>query len=323
MDLPIFFKTTTDRLTDRLKITQLKQLSEEISLKYRAEKTDGKRLVTSEEEALVYSIVRMPATYGAVYTALRDVMDLLPELSMQSVLDVGAGTGAASFAALSLREDIREIICLEREPSMIRIGQEFFFDSPYRDAKVEWRREDLTSFAEKGKFDLVIASYSLNELTEAARSAALRTLWNLTGKLLLVVEPGTPKMFSLQQAMKKELKECGANPIAPCPHAGECRLPAEDWCHFICRIPRSKLHRFVKGGDSPFEDEKFTYNAFIREPNDVRCQKRIIRHPGIKPNLVSVKYCDQTGEIKSESYYKRDGESYKRAKKLVHGDKFD
>lgn len=321
MELPDFFKITSEQLARGYRLEELKKIYERVSCQYREEKRDGSRLVASEKEATVYAIARMPATYCAVYNALFSVKELLKDLSIKTILDFGAGTGAASFAALSLFDGIDKILCVEREPAMIQVGQAFFQNSQIG-ADVKWLRNGLNEIGEKQRHDLVIASYSLNELSENSRKEAIQRLWDLTEKILLIVEPGTPQMFMMQQNFRESLLRQGANPIAPCPHVRKCPLPPEDWCHFICRVPRTKIHRLVKGGESPFEDEKFTYGAYYRKEGEFRCQNRIIRHPKISKNAVTVKYCNRGGEILSNCFH-RGEEGYKRIKKLNHGDIFD
>lgn len=87
----------------------------------------GKRLLTEEREALAYAAVRMPATFGAVVKALDyalDAVDFVPK----TVLDIGAGTGAAGWAAESLI-NLDSLVCLEREAVMLRLGQKLMRNS--------------------------------------------------------------------------------------------------------------------------------------------------------------------------------------------------
>ena len=62
----------------------------------------------------------MPATYCAVHTALLHVIKNYNQ-HIKSVLDVGAGTGAATWAVTNLLQ-VDKITCLEREEEMRKIG---------------------------------------------------------------------------------------------------------------------------------------------------------------------------------------------------------
>ena len=70
---------------------------------------------------MAYAATRMPATFGAVYAALFAALTEA-DLSPKTLLDVGAGTGAACWAAAALC-DFSRITCLERESAMKNLGQ--------------------------------------------------------------------------------------------------------------------------------------------------------------------------------------------------------
>src|SRR5215469_2691739 len=81
--------------------------AEEISRSYRAGgNSAGTR---SREDALAYALVRMPATYAAVRHAMAQARERCGEFAPQSVLDVGAGPGTATWAALDTWTSIRKV----------------------------------------------------------------------------------------------------------------------------------------------------------------------------------------------------------------------
>ncbi|MEL7604103.1 MAG: small ribosomal subunit Rsm22 family protein, partial [Bacillota bacterium] len=84
-----------------------------------------------------------------------------------------------------------------------------------------------------------------------------------------------------------------------------------------CRGPRSRLHRALKGGDAPYEDEKFCYMAFTKEP----CEKtvaRVLRHPIIEPGRVTLTLCTPEG-IQKSVVTKRSNDAFKHARKTDWG----
>ncbi|MGN1234764.1 MAG: small ribosomal subunit Rsm22 family protein [Christensenellaceae bacterium] len=313
MEIPVALTMAIASAAQGRKIRELGKISDGISERYRTAQRRGERLLATDEEALVYSIVRMPATFGAVAS----VLERLPEGDYETLLDVGAGTGGATWAAAETL-GIAEADCLEREKAMIRMGERLFSEGGLG-AKVRWIEADLTAFTAKKRYDLVIAAYALNELSPSARRETVKKLFSYAKKCLVIVEPGTPDAFCLQRELRSTLREAGAYLVAPCPHGEDCPL-TDDWCHFTCRIPRTSLHRLVKGGDSPFEDEKFTYTiASVKE--SARAESRVIRHPVTAAGSVTLKLCKADKTIGTEQIGKGDPR-YKRARKVRCGDEF-
>ena len=95
-------------------------------------------------------------------------------------------------------------------------------------------------------------------------------------------------------------------------------LPADDWCHFTARVARSKLHKQLKGGDAPYEDEKFCFLAVAREPCETKA--RILRHPKIESGLITLKLCTDNGIC--ERKITRKDPLFKAARKSDSGDSF-
>ena len=90
------------------------------------------------------------------------------------------------------------------------------------------------------------------------------------------------------------------------------------WCHFSTRVSRSKLHKDIKGGDAPYEDEKYSYIAFSKS-EVIPCKNRILRHPQINPGFVELEVCSKDG-FKKIKYSKKDKELFKKARKSDAGD---
>lgn len=135
-----------------------------------------------------------------------------------------------------------------------------------------------------------------------------------------MIEPGTPEGFRQIKAARDYLLDRGAALLAPCPHEKSCPLPPDDWCHFSCRVARSRLHRQLKGGDAPYEDEKFCYLAFGRAKG-ARFSSRILRHPQIESGKITLQLCTPSGLV-TLPVRKRDGTLFKTARKANSGDAF-
>lgn len=303
-----------------------------ISQRYRERNTaPSGPLAGTAGEAAAYAAARMPATYGAVYSALAWTLDCLdipqdtPLSSLfDSLLDVGAGTGAAVWAADTLVQPKR-ILCLEREREMTRLGQKLMETGPSPLRAARWQSFDLAAGVLPEKASLVTAAYVLNELPEKLRERAALSLWEATEELLLLVEPGTPAGFALLRGLREPLAAAGAHIVAPCPVAAAsgsvpCPMPEGDWCHFSCRVARSRLHRQLKGGDAPYEDEKFAYLALSRRPpRPAEDEGRVLRHPVINSGFIELELCGADG-LSRRKVTKKDGPLWKRARKIRQGD---
>ena len=313
MEFPYELRCEIERLLESENLKQLTAAAEGISSRYRSESGTGKSLVSGRRDVLAYAAVRMPATFGAVSKALEAALAHF-DGEINSILDIGAGTGAASFAA-NLLTECENITCVERERTMSEIGERL---AAAMNLPIKWENRDITQGLH-GSADLVLSSYCMNELSAAARTEAVKRLWASAEKLLLIVDTGTPVGYSqLKEARDILIKE-GAHIIAPCPHEGACPLDEGDWCHFTARIARSKLHKQLKGGDAPYEDEKFCFRAASREDYG-RCEARILRHPRIDSGRITLKLCT-AGGICERMVTKKDPR-FKAARKSDCGDEF-
>ena len=318
LDIPSEIKALTEEAASEYTLNQLKAVSKEITRQYKEESGKGKLLVSDTVYAAVYSVVRMPATFGAVYSALYHTAECVEMNGQMNLLDVGAGTGSGVFAAAELFE-LSEVTCLERAECMRNLGKQL--TESFRGAlpQTRWIDADLRSGLSQNA-DIVLSSYVLNEMTEKDRMTAVRELWSHTDKLLLIVEPGTPDAFSQLLRIKKELSTLGAEIAAPCSFSGNCPLEENDWCHFTVRVQRSRLHRMIKEADVPYEDEKYSYMAFVKG-GAVKKGSRILRHPVVGKGNIRLELCTADGR-KTVTVTKRDRELFRSARKAQCGDLF-
>ncbi len=316
MEMPLSLRQAIETLTEGLESDKIKKHAEQISHRYR-DKNALWRSAAGTQEAIVYAVSRMPATFGAVSAVLQQTK-ILNDFHPKTMIDIGSGSGTAVWAAARLF-DFEHILCLERENAMRCVGQtlmnngaDFFRTSPV------WQEFDLISSSLTQTADIVTASYVLNELDEQNQNDALSKLWQATEKALIIIEPGTPENFRQMKQFRSFLIERGAFIAAPCPHNNICE---NEWCHFFCRVARSKLHRISKGGSAPFEDEKFTYLIALREKQKT-AYARILRRPLIGKGKVTLSLCKASG-ISDQIVSKKDGDVYKAARKADWGDIFN
>jgi ribosomal protein RSM22 (predicted rRNA methylase) len=261
--------------------------------------------MASDGHVAAYLVTRMPATYAAARAALSET----PEWNVASVLDVGAGSGAASLAARDRFPRASAITLVERDPSLAEAARDFLPEAQVLEA-------DAAAMREFPAHDLVVAAYSLGEIARDLTQA----LWAAARVALVVIEPGTPRGAARIALVREQLLAMGAHMAAPCPAAMPCPLAAPDWCHFASRVERSSLHRRVKDGGLGYEDEKYSYVAVAREPVELR-GARVLRHPRHHPGLIELELCTAAGP-RRERVTKRDRESFRAARRAGWGSRY-
>jgi ribosomal protein RSM22 (predicted rRNA methylase) len=265
--------------------------------------------------AAAYATARMPATYAASAAVFARLAEVMPDFAPQSLLDVGAGTGAASWAAATAWPDLHTMTLLEPNPALRNLARRLAEEGPL--AKAEFLAAHLD--AELPEADLVVASYVLAELAEDKAATVARDLWKGARSALVLIEPGTPQGFARIRAARAALIEAGAHVAAPCTHDNACPLAGDDWCHFSQRLPRSRDHMLLKDASVPFEDERYSYVVVTREK--MVSGARILAPPlEAKPGL-TFKLCDASG-LRAQFVATRDRNEYRRVRKRGWGDLF-
>ena len=254
-----------------------------------------------------YLAYRAPATFAAAAAVFWQVAVQRPDWQPRSLLDVGAGPGVATWAALEVWPSLTELTLVEVEQEMLAAGRQLLPDA-------RWVEGDVAQA--RGPADLVVASYVLGELPDPVRGAA--HLWRQSADTLAVIEPGTPVGYRGILAARDAVIGEGGHTVAPCPHDRPCPLPADDWCHFAVRLPRSKLHRHAKSAELGYEDEKFSYAVLARQPVP-QAAARIIRQPQIRSGHVNLVLCERDG-VHDRTISRKQGDGYRQAKGAAWGD---
>jgi ribosomal protein RSM22 (predicted rRNA methylase) len=318
MELPPALRQAVDAALAGLGLHELSRAAEALSLRYRGEVRDGKAHLADDLAARAYLATRLPATYAAIRSAIEEVGHARPDFAPQSVLDVGAGPGSAVWAAAGRWPSLTEALLLEQSPAIQQWGERF--TPGLAPIAVEWKTADLaTGLAGLEPRDLVLLAYVLDELAPEVRAPLIDRLWSLTSDVLLLVEPGTTAGWRRILAARSQLIAAGAHILAPCPHAQACPLVSPDWCHFVRRVARSRIHRLAKAGEVAWEDEKFIYLAVSRR-SGVGFGARVLAPPHPGSNRVALKLCLSDGSAQERLYTKREGELYKTARRADWGD---
>jgi ribosomal protein RSM22 (predicted rRNA methylase) len=260
----------------------------------------------------------MPATYAAVAASLNALSEIAPNLTPETLLDVGAGPGTASWAAAEAFPSLQDFTLLDANATLSRLALELARDSS-RLAECRYLPGDAGgNLIEVARADLVVASYIIGELGEADQRKLADAMWAKARRALIVIEPGTPAGYARILALRQQLIAAGAYVAAPCPHEKPCPLIAPDWCHFSQRLPRSQAHRQIKGADVPFEDERFIYVALTRTPPTTRAA-RVLAPPDVGKAEITAKLCTEHG-VELGRIPRRDKAAYASARRWRWGD---
>jgi len=275
----------------------------------------------SRADIAAYASARLPATYAALAAVLAELRARAPAFAPRSQLDLGAGLGAAVWAAAGLWPSLDHATAVELEPAMLEAGRRLAERGPPVVAACAWRRADVGREPVAGSVDLVTIGYVLNELDDSVAAGVVEQAWASTTGALAIVEPGTPDGYRRILAARARLLELGGFTVAPCPHDHACPLPEGDWCHFAVRLPRSADHRSAKAASAGFEDEKFAYVVVARDEL-ARAPARILRHPQVRGGHVRLELCATEG-LRSVVVSKRDRDAFRAARKASWGDAFE
>ena len=173
--------------------------------------------IRSETDALAYALARMPATYAAVTASLNALVEIRPDFAPNSLLDIGAGPGTATWAAAEAFPSLQDFTLLDANDALRTLALDLARDSTrLRDISYE-RGEARAALAKADAADLVVASYMIGEIGDAERRALAELMWEKTRDTLLVVEPGTPAGYARIIALREQADRTGRTCRRPLP----------------------------------------------------------------------------------------------------------
>lgn len=296
-------------LADQVKGRRLAALKDEhtgVSAHYRAGGPSS-GVIDSDAAILSYALARMPATFAATGAALARLGDHAPDFAPKSALDIGCGPGTALIAALEAFPGLETVTGVDHNAPFLAFARRMIDATGHAAGRtVTLTGGDLAKPWQADPADLVLSSYALVELAEAAALTAIRHAWALTRGALVLIEPGSRAGFSRIRTARAALLAEGARLLAPCPHHAPCPMVEPDWCHFSIRLARSREHRLIKGGDAPFEDEKFSYLIAARTAPAVPAADRIIAPPRRSKPALDLTLCTGDGTIRHRTFALRE-----------------
>lgn len=303
------------RLLEGVSRKALAERSAAITAHYRAGR-GSQSAVRDAMDALAYAAARLPATRAAAGEALSRLAEAAPDFAPSSLIDLGAGCGAASLASLDAFPSLSQALLIDRNGPMLELARRLLSEAG---AGIDTRDLDLRRIGAGLEADLVTMAYVLVEMSVDEAVALARRAFALARGALILIEPGTPAGFERLRVVRAALIEDGAHLAAPCPHALACPVAAPEWRHFSARVQRGRDHLAVKGAEVPYEDEPFMYLALTREP--VAPQgARVIARPRRDKSGTTFRLCGLDGAAREAHVPARDKEATRVVRRIEEGD---
>ncbi|HMO99839.1 MAG TPA: small ribosomal subunit Rsm22 family protein [Kiritimatiellia bacterium] len=219
-----------------------------------------------------YGLFFFPRAYARTQCVMDEVRPHIREPEGEQpmrLLDLGAGTGAAGLAVahvlsewfperpLHLEMIDQAEAGLERARELFAAGRALWPRATLRD-----QRADARTHENERPFDIIIASFAVNEWMENQPDEALlewvRRQWNALrpGGCLIIIEPALRFTVARMERLRDAWAASSVGRIiAPCPHHQACPMLAQKrgWCHEVrewdvpasLRMINRRLHRDV------------------------------------------------------------------------------
>ncbi|HEY0707711.1 MAG TPA: small ribosomal subunit Rsm22 family protein [Polyangia bacterium] len=233
-----------------------------------------------------YAAEIAPRTEAAIAKILAP---LRAELAgVRTVLDLGAGTGAAGRAVRAALPGVDRLVSVDQVAATAGVI--------VADLRREVRPRGL-----EGRFDLVVAAHVLNEMgksmTVQQRAAAVFA-WahelSADGGHLLLVEPALRETSRDLLAVRDRLLDAGFFVVAPCFWQGPCPALARDrdWCHDSAPWPEG--HQPAAGPRSRVDFSYLLLRRAGERPQDRRVF-RVVSDPMVEKGKLRLFGCGPAG----------------------------
>ena len=319
VELPAVLREALEAELSGYSTGQLAQAAERLSQRYRADGPAVEPILTSALDSAAYLAVRMPATYAAARQVFDRLAAAQPDFRPATLLDLGAGTGACTWAAAAAFPSLESSHLVDNSMHALAAAERMLSSSRVQVTVTAARVDQPTGWPRNSGFDLAVSGFLLGELEPETRDIAIDQMCT-AAPVVAIIEAGTSGGYRRVLAARSALIAARRFVLAPCPHEQTCPLePAQDWCHFAVRLTRSIRHRQVKGAERGYEDEKYAYVLASAQPPQHR-SARILRHPQIRTGHVRLTLCDIPPGAHEVTVSKRHGSQYRSARRAAWGD---
>ena len=165
-----------------------------------------------------------------------------PPASACTLLDVGGGTGAASWAAAEAFPALERVEVLDGSADALALGARIGRHGPPALASATWTRLLLGTGVALPSADLAVVSYLLGELPDPLHAPVVDAALAAAATARARRRARHPARVRRGAAARSRLTAAGWHVLAPCPQDGACPVAARpgDWCHFAARLDRSR-----------------------------------------------------------------------------------
>ncbi|XP_065913795.1 ribosome assembly protein METTL17, mitochondrial-like isoform X2 [Dysidea avara] len=308
-----------DHLSARKKMTTITEWSKSL-LKY------------NQREALATMVSRLNGTYSTTLRVLNEIRRRRPEFQPETVLDFGSGLGTAVWATNEIwNKSVYEYLCVDTSEEMENLAKILRKGGTKsgKDLIENVYHKQYLPVSGKQQYDLVIAAYSLGEMSPKLLRTTLETLWRNTLKYLVLIEMGDKVGFHcisearthLIKIMREQVENEGVKTdgddepqssgyiFAPCTHELTCPYvrKGKSYCRFgqrshlsICQERDPWLKR------AGFVTENYSYLVLSRgnRPADDNGYARLLKERKQARRMVICNICPPNGYSEQRIYTK-------------------
>ncbi|MDZ4743828.1 MAG: small ribosomal subunit Rsm22 family protein [Verrucomicrobiota bacterium] len=243
---------TPEKLSEGRSLTQLRERVDGLSDLFTKERVEGFGQYARDRKLLqAYGLFYFPQTFIRTRMVLSEIVKSgkwVAPTEKISILDCGAGTGAAGLSAADFlnQTGARDIFLHAIDDSIqsMKLIQEFVSGTrkDWRGPSVKTTVADLSlpeQFARHGrrKYDVVIASFVMNEIYQGGEpQKALEWCRNLLrlvspNGVLLLMEPALKESAERIEWIRDQFALEGVGILGPCLHRDKCPLLSEGKYH--------------------------------------------------------------------------------------------
>ncbi|MEK7577671.1 MAG: small ribosomal subunit Rsm22 family protein [Patescibacteria group bacterium] len=329
-NLPPLIADATAKILSRSDVRELSTDAKLLHDRYMTEdKERNSTYLKGPKDMLAYLSLRFPATYAQLMGALFQIKERIPNWEPKTMLDLGCGPATGMFAAKEVFPSITTAMGIDRERYFLSIGEELLYESKL-DMKATWEQKTIPSFldaSQEAKYDLIIISNVLNELTVELREQLVEKLIECSSGVVLLLEAGNNRGSQIIQKTAQDLSE---KQTLIAPYLNNTFVKKEDfWVHFPQRFIRPEFQRRIRQSmresdlmASDWEEAKYSFVAFGNVPigNNMYgvCVGAVQKYHGYI--TLPVLTADGIQEIK---VMKRHKEQYRLAKEIKWGENIE